>query len=128
MARPVKNTAGVNRIAAPKFDAVKCGRRRVFDRCPLSYFDCRQHVISAVQRFFPVRGRFDFCVVFILLHDFVRESRNQIQRFLCDVHQTNRAVPQFRIRNDIRNQMFRKSVAACADKYDLCHYYLLIFL
>jgi hypothetical protein len=57
-----------------------------------------------------------------LLHDFVRESRNQIQRFLRDVHQTNRAVPHLRVRDDIRNQMFRKSVAACSDKYDLCHF------
>jgi len=83
-------------------------------RCPT--FDCRQHVISAVQRFFPVLVASIFVLYLFCFTIFVRESRNQYPAVLCDVHQTNRAVPQFRIRNDIRNQMFRKSVAACADK------------
>jgi len=97
MPRPVKNAAGVNRIAAPQFDAVKSGRGRIFDRDPLPHSDCRQHVIGTVERFFlsvvaSILVLYLFCFTIFFANAAIKSSG-----LLLDIHQTNRAVPQLRV-------------------------------
>ena len=116
VARSVKNTAGASGIPDVFIDAVFYGDFMVCNRSCCAANPYRDdNVVGIFKSFTTVGGGLDFGGKALLFYEFDCKRGCQLQRFLSDVHQCNRTVSKFRVRNNIRNKILGKGMTSGAN-------------